>query len=297
MGQPERTVRSDVEGTQEPQTRSDSVQPEGQAAGPTWRRRAFRVVAVLTSLWVLAVMIFGLTEIVLMWLPAGTLSSVGDTLDLGEIDLAHRAHYMSIGVVGWTLVLGVLVQVRRPARREAPMLHVLALAIGLAVTAALSGSPRAWLTDMLVIVVPLLLLGILHPHARQLVRMPTWDGGMIALAALGVLPWGTFAVINAQQQWRAVAGDTHAEMDHWATVALMALLILACSFIGATDRSGWRLTAWIAALASMNYGLHSLVYPEPASAASTSWAIAALVWGLAYAASTIRRSRLAPPGA
>lgn len=263
---------------------------EADPGGSKARRVAFRVVAALMSLWVLAMMVFGLTEIVLMWLPRETLLSIPG---LGDLDLAHRAHFMSIGVIAWTLLLGVVVQLRRPARREAPMLHALAIAVGATVVFALTGTLSDWLVEELTLLAPLVLLAALHPRARQLVSMPTWDRLMTALAVVAAGPWLFFAVTQAQQQWRNVAGDTHAEMEHYATVALLALLVVACSFIGSTTRSGWRLTAWIAVVASVNYGLHSLVYPEPASAAATSWAIAAIGWGVVYAASIIRRSRLA----
>lgn len=264
------------------------------AGGSKARRVAFRVVAALMSLWVLAMMVFGLTEVVFMWLPDDMLSSVGETLDLGDIDLTHRAHFMSIGVIAWTLLLGVLVQLRRPARREAPMLHALAIAVGATVVFALTGTLSDWLVEELTLLAPLVLLAALHPRARQLVSLPTWDRPMTALAVVAAVPWLFFAVTQAQQQWRNAAGDTHAEMEHYAVVALLALLVVACSFIGSTAHSGWRLTAWIAVVASVNYGLHSLVYPEPASAATTAWAIAAIGWGVVYAAAIIRRSRALP---
>lgn len=272
-----------------------SVPAEAQPGGSKTPRVAFRVAAAVTSLWVLALMIFALTEVVFMWLPPDTLLSVGQTLDLGDIDLTHRVHFMSLGVVAWALLLGVAVQLRRPARREAPMLHALAAVVGAAVVFALHGTFGEWLTQELTLLVPLLVLALLHPRARQLVRMPTWDRAMTALAAVAAVPWLVFAVTQAQLQWRNVAGDAHADMEHWAAVALLALLVVACAFIGSTDHTGWRLTAWIAAIAAVNYGLHSLVYPEPASAAPTLWAVAATAWGIAYAATIFYRSRSPKP--
>lgn len=264
---------------------------EADAGGSKARRVMFRVLAVLTSLWVLALMVFALTEVVLMWLPRDTLRAIPD---LGELDLAHRAHFMSVGVIAWALLLGVVVQLRRPARRQAAMLHALAITVGAAVVYALSGTLGDWLLTDLTLLAPLLLLAFLHPRARRLVRMPAWNRPMTALAAVAAGPWLFFAVTQAQQQWGNVAGDAHAEMEHYATVALLALLVVACSFIGSTTHSGWRLTAWIAVVASVNYGLHSLVYPEPASAATTAGAIAAIGWGVVYAAAIVRRSRALP---
>jgi hypothetical protein len=250
---------------------------------------AFRVMAVLTSLWVLAVVFFGLTEVVLMWLPAGVLRSTGLPID----DLAaHRTHYLSAGIAAWALLLGVVVQLWRPERRVAPMLHGLAIAVAAAVVYALSGGPGEWLAEDLTLAVPLLVLGLLHPRARQLRRLPGCDRPMAVLAAAGAVPWLFFAVTHAQRQWRNVAGDAHAEVEHWATAALMALTVVACALIGATRHAGWRLTAWIAAVASVCYGLHSLIYPEPASALAAPWAAAAVLWGAGYAALIVRRGRL-----
>lgn len=294
MTGPERTTRSEQPDRSASSARGGSLRQAGDTEGSKARRVTFRVVAILTSLWVLAMLVFGLTEVVFMWLPSDTLLSVLGTLDDSEFDLAHRAHFMSVGIVAWSLVLGVLVQLRRPERREAPMLHALAVVIAGSVLHALSGTLGDWLLQDLTLLAPLVLLGFLHPRARHLLRISAWDRSMAALAAIAAVPWLVFAASQAQQQWRNVAGDTHAEMGHWAIVAVMAVMVVACSFIGATDRSGWRLTAWIAAVASINYGLHSLVFPEPASAASMPWAIAALAWGVVYAASIIRRSRRAP---
>lgn len=257
------------------------------AGGSKARRVAFRVLAALTSLWILAVTVFGLTELVLMWLPDDTLRSMFD-----DLDLSHRAHFMSTGIIAWALVLGVVVQLRKPARRAAPMLHALAIAVGASVVFGLSGTLGEWLLEEATLLVPLLLLGLVHPRARELVRIPTWDRDMTALAAMAAVPWLVFAFTQAQLQWRGVAGDPHAEMEHWATAALMALVVVACALIGSTTHSGWRLTAWIAAVASVVYGLHSLVFAEPASALSTPWAIAAVTWGVVYAVSIVRRGRL-----
>lgn len=267
-----------------------SARAEADAGGSKGRRVIFRVVAVLTSLWVLAMSIFALMEIVLMWLPGDTLLSMID--DFTPAHLGHRTHFMNAGVIAWAVVLGVFVQLRTPARREAPMLHALIIALGASVLFALSGSLGDWLLEEVTLLIPLLLLAFLHPRARQLIRMPTWDRGMAGLAAVAAVPWLVFAFTQAQLQWRNVAGDVHAEAEHWAAAALMALVVVACAFIGSTIHSGWRLTAWVAVLASANYGLHSLVFAEQASAASTPWATAAIAWGVIYAASIIRRSRL-----
>lgn len=253
------------------------------------RRIAFRVLAVLTTLWLLAVLIFGLLELVLMWLPRETLVSM-----IGEFtaaDLAHRSHFMSMGIVAWATVLAIVVQLRKPARRVAPMLQLVVIAVAASVVFALSGTFGDWLLEEATILVPVLLLAWLHPRARDLVSKPTFDRAMLALTAVAALPWMVFIVNHARLQLANAAGDSHAELEHWATAALMAIVILACGFIGSSDHDGWRLPAWIAAGASLVYGLHSLVFPDPASAASTIWAVTAVAWGLVFGVSIVRRLR------
>lgn len=272
-----------------------AVEAEGaQVDGGTRPRRiAFRVLAVLTSLLVSALMIFAATEVVFMWLPWDTLMSVID--DLPAADEIHRGHWNISGIIAWALVLAVLVQLRKPERRVAPMLQAVGIVVAGAVVYGLSGTLGEWLAEEVILLVPVLLLALLHPRARDLVRCPRTDRTMGGLVGVAAVPWLVFAVDHALLQWRNLSDDAHAGLEHWATAALLAVVILWCGLLGSSDHSGWRLPAWIAALASIEYGLHSLVYPEAASAASTFWAVAAILWGAAFAVAAVGRSRRQTP--
>lgn len=259
------------------------------SAGSRTRRIAFHIVSWLMALGVLVLFIFGLMELVLMWLPDQALMSMID--DLTAADLQDRGHFNSIGIVAWAFVPAVVVQVRRPQRRVAAMLLAVAVVVVAAVVYGLSGSLRDWLIEDVGLLVPVLLLAVLHPRAAELVRRPRWDATMGGLVALAVVPWLVYAFGQAQLQWRNAAGDTHAGLEHWAVSALMAVTIVLAGLIGATDHAGWRLPAWFAALASMEYGFHSLVFPDVPSNAPTLWAVTLVAWGGAYAAAIIRRSR------
>lgn len=268
----------------------DDPPPTGQA-NPT-RRIAFRTLAVLTSLWVLARLAFDLLEAGLMWLPYETLEPILEGYFDSEAEFeTHRSHLMSIGIVSWALVSAVVTQVRRPHRREAQMAWAVVIIVGGAVVFGLSVTPRQWLLQSGTLLLPIVVLAILHPRARNLYRLPTHDRYMLGLAGLAAVPWLVFAVTQAQHQWRNLAGDSHAESQHWAAVALMALTIAAAAVIGSSDRPGWRLPAWFAAIATIIWAVHSLVFPAATSAATTSWAIAAIVWGIAFAATTLQRQR------
>lgn len=259
---------------------------EGPSRG---RRIAFRVVAVLVSLSLLVLMVFGLLEAILMWFSWDSLMSFIDDLPAG--DEIHRAHFNIVGIVSWALVTGVVVQLRKPERRTAAMLQAAGIVVAGMAVYGLSGTVAEWLVEDVVPVVLVLLLAWLHPRARELVRMPALDRRMAGLVALAAVPWLVFITNQAMLQWRNVAGDTHAEMEHWATAALLGIVVLWCGLVGSSDHSGWRLPAWIAGLASIDYGLHSLVFPDVASAAPAFWATTAVIWGIAFLAATITRPR------
>jgi len=259
--------------------------------GSGWKHIVFRLLAPVTALGALMLFIIGLMEVVFMWLPDATVVSTFD--DISTADLVHRGHFNAIGIVSWAFVPVILVQLRKPERRAAAMLLAVAIVVAATTLYGLSGSLTDWLLEEMTLLIPVLLLAWTHPQARDLVRWPRFDRNMIRLGALAAVPWLVFAFTQAQSQWQNVAGDSHAGSEHWATSALMALTILSGALIGATDHRGWRLPAWIAALASIDYGLHSLVFSDVASAASTPWALAAVAWGCAYAAAILRRSRAA----
>jgi hypothetical protein len=244
-------------------------------------------VAWVAALWLLALNVFGLLELVLMWMPADTLSSMfGD-----EFSEAHRTHFLAIGVVAWAVTVSIVVQLRKPERRTAPMLWLVISALAGTIVFGLSGTFGEWLQEeVLFVLLPVGLVASLHPRRIELLRRPELNRSMGYLAAAASIPWLVYAVDNAGLQLANAVGDTHAEMEHWALAALLGIAISAAAFVGSTDHSGWRLPAWIATGASVIFGIHSLVFPGLASALPAFWAIAAIVWGIAFGTTIVRRS-------
>jgi len=155
------------------------------------RRIAFRTLAWLTSLEVLLLFGIPLLEVGFMWLPDATVVATFD--DVGVADLVHRGHFNNIGIVAWALVPAILVQLRRPEERVAAMLQAVGIVLAGTVLYGLSGSLRDWLLEELTLLVPILLLAVLHPRARDLVRRPRLDRTMAVLVALAAAPWLAFA--------------------------------------------------------------------------------------------------------
>lgn len=256
-------------------------------------RIAFRVFGALMALFVLAYFAFGLLELVVMWLPGEVLLSTFGGEEYPGGLLVHRSHFMAIGLVAWTIVPAVLVQLRKPWRRVAPMLVAVVMGIAGATAYGLDGTLAAWVGEDLIVTIPILVLAALHPRVRDLFRRPNFHPGMIRSGVIGAVAWAVYALMQAQLQFRPAPGDIHGGIEHWGTAFLMAVAVIACAVIGASDHDGWRLPAWTAALVSILFGVHSLVFPGLASGLPTPWAIAAVVWGLVYALALVRRSRRA----
>jgi hypothetical protein len=140
----------------------------------------------------------------------------------------------------------------------------------------------------LLILVPALLVAVLHPQVRLLIALPTESRLMTGLTAALAIPLTVFAVSQTGLQFDA--GDTHAEMGHYGTMASFALVLVLWALIGSTRHPGWRFTSWVAAIATTLFGAYSLSFPGVASAIPTPWAITALIWGAAYLVVAERRA-------
>lgn len=275
-----------------PSPRSDRTEVV-HADGPTWSRRhriTFRIFSSLLALLVLAFFSFALLEVVIMWLPDETILSMNTEEYPGGV-LVHRSHFMAIGLVAWTMVPAVWVQLRKPWRRVAPLLVLCVMAIAGAIGFGLSGSLEDWIVEDLILTVLLLAFVALHPRGREVFRRPAFDARQLGWSAVGAVPWAIYALNQAELQFRPAVGDLHAGEEHWAVAFMMAVAVITTALVGASDHDGWRLPAWTAALVSAVFGAHSLAFPDLASGLSTPWAVAAITWGGVYALLTVARGR------
>lgn len=272
---------------------SDLEEAGGRDAGTTWskaRKYAFKGLVILFSLFLLAMFNLVFLLIVVSWLPDATYLAI--ISDLEAADLVHRVHDSTLPVLAWSILIGTVVQLRRPEDRVAPLLMILLVPVIFIFIELATGTFT--IASNAPLLVPLVLLALLHPRARGVVRIPRLNGLMAALSAAAAAVWIPFAYNQAQLQMLAAPGDAHAEMQHWSRMAVFALLLILWALIGASDYRGWRLTAWVAGLGSIWYGLQSLLFPV-ASAAALPWALAAVAWGVAYIFVAERRARAAKP--
>lgn len=258
--------------------------------GSRGRRIAFRVVVALMAIVVAPLMLFGLSELLFMWLPGETVLGIVDdpTLSVADIEL-HRTHFLATGIVAAAYLPSLLVQVRRPQRHVAGMSLLLAIPVLGAVLYGITGSFAAWVSEELVMLVPVVLLAVLHPRSRELFRPLRFDRAMGVLAAAAAVPWLGRVWSSVVLQVQEVPGDSHAAMEHWATAALAASAIIVAATLGASHRDGWRVPAGVAVVGTVVAATHAIVFPDVASSLHPVAAIAALAWSALYASAAVAR--------
>jgi hypothetical protein len=157
--------------------------PVAEPTGPA-PSTAFRVASWFVALAAVAVFIFGLLELVLMWLPDATLQSVFEEQGSEDLDfLAFRVQFFAVAVAAWTVVLGLLAQLVRPARQVAGMAQAWGAAATMAAMLAAAGA--FGLEDAVVLLAVTVVL-LLHPHARSCCAdLGAWTAGRALCCSSG----------------------------------------------------------------------------------------------------------------
>ena len=205
-------------------------------------------------------------------------------------EVSHRIHDLTFGFVFLPTVVGMLAQLRRPARNIAGMAMALVPWIGLLLAAVLSGDPvRVLLFNPSPPVIAMTVIAaLLHPAGRAFFRSFTvarinWL--MLALVAVAAGPLLAFAFANVGLQG-ALGGtaNEHAGMGHYGFMAAFGFAAVGVGLLASLRPEGWWLPAWVAGLLPALLGLASLIYPGVDSSLDPFWGLAAIAWGIAFVA-------------
>jgi hypothetical protein len=158
--------------------------------------------------------------------------------------------------------------------------------IALAVSEMLAGTYSVGGTAPFLVLI--LVVVALHPAAREFLRLPRWDLPMLGLAAIAALPWVMYAAAAGKAAHNVEPGF---EVGHMTFVSALALLAVLWGIIGASNRAGWQYAAGASVVAAASMGLQSVIFPDALSGLSLAWAVAALVWCVAYGSAAILRTR------
>ncbi len=208
-------------------------------------------------------------------LPEATLE---DQLEMEPDVLVEVVHGVAIALTHLALILGMLVQLRRPERSIAPLWMCAYLTLAMIVFDISQGT----VGNPIWFVVYALVAAVVVLHPRRVARITAVDRPTLVLAIAAAMPMAWYGWNQLRLQFGPADTVGHVEHNHYFTMAGIAGLIIVGAVLGSTDLPGRRLTASIAGLAAADLGIASLMHPENASALATGWALAAIAWGITY---------------
>lgn len=206
----------------------------------------------------------------------------------------HRVHDLTFSLLLGTALVGMVAQLRAPSKNVASQLMALTPFVGLVLAVVL--------TNTAVLSIPWMVLGsftvlaaTLHPAGRELYRsfgISRASRVMLALVAIAAVPLLAFAFSNVGLQ--RTAGDDHATLGHYGFMAAFSFTVIAVGVVASLGPAGSRLTAWVAGFLPAFLGLASIVFSDVVSSLGLVWALAAIVWGIAFvaAAELTRRAQM-----
>lgn len=196
----------------------------------------------------------------------------------------HQLHEMNNAALNVVVLAGMALQLHRPERKVGGMLMVLLLVGTIFIINMVAGTNPM---QILPFVLFPLVAALLHPNRGEMLR----PGGigqpiLLALVAVAAAPLLLYAVNQINLQVAAPAGDSHAEFNHYITMAGLAIAILLAGLLASFKITGWSIPAWGAGFLLLYLGLTSVVFPGQASSVGALWGALAIVGGLAFFAVT-----------
>lgn len=213
-----------------------------------------------------------LVHAVMGWLPAH---------DLG----VHRIHELLIPYLFLAMLGAMVTQLHRPEGKVVP------LQVGIAVPALVFLTNLAageLLPPPLIFLALALAAAALHPNRAEVFSWGSHVRSLVVWTVAGAIPLIYYAYDQIQRHRLAPPGDEHAELDHWAAMAALAVGIVVMGLLAAQDKPGRRIVGWITVLLTGVFGIASILFPDQPSSLGPGWGTAALVWAAAFGALTVR---------
>lgn len=197
-------------------------------------------------------------------------------LDFSQDGGVHHVHVAMHAVVTGSLLVGMGVQLRSPARRVAPLQQAFVVSVLAAAVAALGGNvavlPVAFIAVGLAV-------SILHPSRAQMLRPGRVNRALLIAAVLAAPPVIGYALGQFRLQIDN-ADPIHASRGHYALMASGAVALLLVVVVAALGARGSRVPAWTAGIGSILLGVFSIVGPADSSSFGIGWGIAAIAAGI-----------------
>jgi hypothetical protein len=258
----------------------------------------------IRSLAVVGLILFGFISFIVTAGAAGVIESAregepGDPPPSKEALAGAEAPGESVHLVGGLALLaiggsGSIALVAKPDW-SGTALQVAGVMTGILITAPIVGDPDN-VGGMAGPIDPLFVIVALPGLVAATLAIPWRDArasrrrlSFLMLAAIGAIPVVWYGVGQALMQRNTFpsSADPHHNAHWWAMSALAFAGILVLSAAGLGLR-GWRVGATAVGFSGVAFGIGSLVAPEAASAVSSLWSSAAILWGLAILVTQFR---------
>jgi len=199
----------------------------------------------------------------------------------------HRVHDLTFGFLFLPAVVGILAQLRRPAKNIAGMLMALIPWAALMVAAVLSDAFVAVVLSnpSRLAAVLTVFTALLHPTGRDFLRsfsLARVNWMLLALVIIAAVPLLVLASTNIGLQ--AAVTDDHAAAGHYGFMAAFGFTVIGVGVLASLQPDGWRRTAWVAGGLPTLLGVSSLLYADATSGLGLAWALAAIAWGAGFVA-------------
>ena len=227
----------------------------------------------------------------------------------GAIDLSVTwdPDWPQVLEAGWGLFFTVLVGVpfvviaARPRSAGAPVAQLAVATIALAVSVVAGREGALTWIPVLLGVETLVVSWLSGTSWRSWTASRGTDAPLLALAALGVVPWLAYAVDMwaANREGRPDSDITNG-IDHYAVQGALGLALAALPALAALRPSLTPLAPVCAGIAAAYLGLVSFAWEDAAGGFGRTWSAAAMAWGLCLVAvsltAAVRRPRRAAVG-
>ncbi|MDQ6877172.1 MAG: hypothetical protein M3082_05645, partial [Candidatus Dormibacteraeota bacterium] len=213
---------------------------------------------------------FGLTVLIIGWFE----QSFGVSTPVSE--LSHGA------LAGIIITVGLLAQLRAPARRIAGVQQAVLGILTFLITALIGGRQEP-LQESLLFLVAVAILVALHPARREFFKPGAGvSPALAAISLLGAIPATGYAVSMLVQARQFVGPPHHA--DRFAEMAAAAIAIVFVGLLAALKTHGWTIPARSAGVAAIVVGMASVVFPDAPGAVGHAWGAVAVGWGVLFLA-------------
>jgi hypothetical protein len=196
--------------------------------------------------------------------------------DFSDDGGVHHIHVAMHAVITGSMLLGIALQLRSPARRVAALQMAFVFSIVTATVAALTGGIGVLPIAFIVVGG---VLSLLHPSKTQILRPGRVNRAMLVAAALAAPPVIGYALGQFHLQITG-AEPIHSSQGHFAVMASVAVSLLLVVVVAAFGARGSRLPGWTAAIGAVVLGLLSIVGPADSSSLGIGWGVAAIAGGI-----------------